>query len=139
MWSDHLKTGQKSVWKVKCWNFRCWVFRWIFKNRIHLNTRLFDVWYSNGNVMTFQNPVFKPCLEYRTFLNRTRFNLLTDKSGIQIILYWSLTNLLCLWFYFVLCYFTLLCFATTLIFFRFLNFLCLHLTLTLYVPCPELH
>ena len=29
MWSDHLKTGQKNVWKVKCLDFMCSVFRWL--------------------------------------------------------------------------------------------------------------
>ena len=28
-WSNHLKTGQKSVGKVKCLDFRCSVFRWL--------------------------------------------------------------------------------------------------------------
>ena len=29
MWSVHIKTGQKSVQKVKCSNFRCSVLRWL--------------------------------------------------------------------------------------------------------------
>ena len=29
MWLDHLKTRQKSVWKVKCSDFRFLLFRWL--------------------------------------------------------------------------------------------------------------
>ena len=28
-WSDHLKTGQKSVLKVKCPDYRCSLFKWL--------------------------------------------------------------------------------------------------------------